>query len=356
MTDGGSTGPETTQRAEAAVGPHQPAADWRLEPETHAKALADPVVAAPLVEILNRKPLAELREIFNRCDAAANDRRDAYKRAAQALAWTGFAIVVLAGAQLLLPMRQLAGDLGDALGVAQLALIVVALTLSWWLQWRRPFQRWRTERAEAESARLKLFEAVLSQPSREALPSEAPALALKLEYVRRFLLEDQKAYFAGRGAEQKDASFWLAAGRWIGFLLIAGSIIGALLLGPLAPMLMELTPLEAVIGGARDLFAEPGSLQRMTLFLSTIGAGLQGLVLAYVFISFDERNAAVFRDMAQALSEFAGAPLKQARASAACGDDAAVQAYFAEIRELLLSEHLGWRLAREFAERHAAAT
>jgi hypothetical protein len=90
-----------TERAEAAIGYDDDAADWQLRPEEHGKAL--PREAANLRRVLERPELQQLVAEFHEADGAAVATQRRYKRIGRTSLYAA-TIATLVGSLFLLPL------------------------------------------------------------------------------------------------------------------------------------------------------------------------------------------------------------------------------------------------------------
>ena len=207
-----------TQKAIEAVGSKQDK-DWKLHPDTHAAELS--AAAGPLQRILLKPELGSIIAAFNSSDAQAGGAQTRYKKLAKISAVTSFIAVVIASLLLLFPHT--IGDspsLFTIAAVAQFGLLAVSYLASIWLGYAKPYDDWMHERAKAETRRIELFNTVVAA-SETPQGNELPTLPLQLEYVRRYQLDVQRAYYKGRGNQHRQAA--QRSGLWrIASLIILG--------------------------------------------------------------------------------------------------------------------------------------
>src|SRR5262249_42697326 len=89
-----------------------------------------------------------------------------------------------------------------------------------------PFDSWMKARAQAEDARIELFRRVMDAvdpaPGAGARQGgELKLLPLKLEYFRRYQLDLQRHYYAGRGQQHEEAAGWTHR-WWIVSVMLSG--------------------------------------------------------------------------------------------------------------------------------------
>jgi len=330
----------TSQAAIAAIGGGQ-SRDWQLHPETHAAAL--PPAAGALSRVLLEPNLRVIMQAFNQADTAAGAAQKRYKRLAKTSAITSFLAVAIASLLLLPRAAIMPPGLLTAASFTQFGLLAVSFIASIWIGVAKPYDIWMRERAKAETKRIELFDTVVAA-SESPRVAELPLLPLQLEYVRRYQLDVQRAYYAGRGRQHRWAalqgSIWRVASL---------AIIGA----ALAPVVASARNADWLPAGLATWFAllpPPIELsQRLFLSLGLIGGALQGLLAAYALLGQHERNAARYLDTSRNLEDLAGRPLEEARAAAAEGRQGPVLAFVALLHQQISSEHREWMALRAIA-------
>jgi hypothetical protein len=217
----------------------------------------------------------------------------------------------------------------------QYVCLAAALGLAAYISVGRLFKRWMEARAEAELARLALFDQVM-EAREEARPGELPLLPLKLEYVRRYQLDVQTRYYGGRGEQHRRA---------------AGQSSRVTLLLQILSVLAFL-PLFVVAGDFLGLITFD-SLLPYFIFLA-IGTGVSGVLgalAAFSAMNLDERNAARYLVVHENLKDLSGESLTQAREAAARGDETAVGLFAGAVQRLISSEHQEWIVLRNHIQR-----
>ncbi|MGB0087732.1 MAG: hypothetical protein WBP94_20440, partial [Rhodomicrobiaceae bacterium] len=271
MSDG-----RVQEAAVAAIGKDDPDSDWNLRPQEHAKSL--PPQAGALARVLHSDAVRQIMARFTEADARANAVQAHYKKRSRQAIFARLGAILIGGL-FLLPISDagMAGAFALKLGLfLQYGCLTIALALAAYLSVRRLFARWMEGRADAELARLALFEMVMTatEPVRDG---ELPLLPLKLEYFRRYQLDVQTRYYLGRGTQHQHA---------------AGQTKRTVLILNIASVLAFL-PL--IVVGAEMV----GLLHFQTLlpyfaFLA-LGTAISGVLAALAAISsmnLDERNAA----------------------------------------------------------------
>lgn len=328
-------GTSPANAAAAAIGADDPDADWQLRPDAHAHAL--PPEAGALARILQSAAVREIIARYTAADARAVAAQAVYKiRSRQAI----FARLgaILAGGMFLLPLDSAgaAGGVAMKLGiVVQYACLGLALALTAFLNARKLFARWMGARADAELARLALFDVVMDAKETPR-PGELPVLPLKLDYLRRYQLDVQTRYYLGRGDEHKSAAgqteraiLWLNILSFLSFL-----------------------PLAVVAADVLGLIVVPNaSLYLSALALGTAFSGILGALSAISSMNLDERNAARYLVVHENLKDLSGASLARAREAAARGDEAAVRQFTDAVQRLISAEHQEWIVLRNHIKR-----
>ena len=188
----------TTKAAMAAIGEDEPDADYKLRPEQHAAAMT--AAAGPLQRILTRTEIAETIATYNREGDKAAAAQNTYKRYGN-LGLRAALVATLIGAASLLPLEPILGKELKALGLMmEYAALALAFVMSQVLIRSKPFDTWMQARAEAERARVRLFDQVMAADEAPREGEVAP-LPLKLEYFRRYQLDVQRR---GVVDEQRD--------------------------------------------------------------------------------------------------------------------------------------------------------
>jgi hypothetical protein len=175
--------------------------------------------------------------------------------------------------------------------------------------------RWRTTRAAAEIARLRYFETLAGS-------ADAATAPLHLEYFRRFAVDGQLAYHAGRRQRLGRAlALVLAAGGAAVFLAAAANGLGGIL-GAVDPKLVAIAAL-AVVGTAA------GSLATAT---ASIGQ----------FRENREHHDEVWRSLLDLTGR-----LDAVRAAVGAGDLSALSGFVEATHEIMRGEHVAWLQRQE---------
>lgn len=325
--------------AEAAVGHDDAASDWQLRPAHHANEL--PAEAAALKRVLVRPEIEAIINRFRTADKKAIAAQVRYKRVGRTGLYAA-TMATLVGALFLLPIEPwLKGPAASIASATQVLGLVIAFLASRFLSIAKPFDAWMKNRAEAEIARIALFDAVAdaSEPAREG---EIPLLPLALEYFRRYQLDVQRRYYGGRGAQQSAAA-WRNNQLLRASLLftVASMVLGALLFLHVAfawglPVPVWLLMLRSPLEGPEA--------NHTLLALGVVASALYGLGVARSLMDLDERNASRYLTTAQNLEFLTETRLSAAREAAAAGNPNEVRDFIGRVQEQISSEHREWIL------------
>jgi hypothetical protein len=324
-----STGPQEI------IGTQSPN-DWRLAPHEHADNLerAAPQ-AASLQRILRTPEIGDIMKRYRDADALALAEQARYRRAGRLAIWSRFAALAAGGVALLPIDRLLTQSLRPYLIVVQAIALMLSLLAALWVTWRGTFSKWMHARGAAEIARVDLFDRILAAPV-DGQPGELAPLRLKLEYFRRYQLEMQCAFYAGRGAQHAQAAGNTTRWKFICLALVASG--------------------AAAVLYALGLFADPSRWEHETAQKVIIAAmTLVSAVLASVsdrsLMDLNERNAARYGTTHQNLAKLRDDYLPAVREAADRGDEAAVLAFVRVVQDQISSEHREWVMIHELAPR-----
>jgi hypothetical protein len=328
-----------TTTAASAVGQDDDATDWRLSPDEHARRL--PPEAGALKRVLQRPELNAIIARYLQADAAAVKGQRRYKRIGR-LGLYAASIATAVGALFLMPLETwLKGSAAASASAAQMLGLAAAFFASRLLAMAKPFEQWMKNRAEAELARVALFDLVMDI-AEEARPGEIALLPLKLEYFRRYQLDVQRRYYQGRGAEHA-AAVWrnnrlLRASMLITLASVTIGAVSALHLAAAwqVPLPNQLRALSQDLAG--------GHTNRLLLGLGVIASALYGLGVARSLMDLDERNASRYLTNAANLAYLTKVDLPAARAAAERGSVEDVRAFVNNVQALITSEHREWIL------------
>lgn len=334
--------PNITERAVATIGHDDEGADWQLRPEAHGKAL--PPEAGALKRVLECEELKQIIDRYRGADAAAVTAQALCKRLGR-IGLYAATVATLVGVLFLLPVEGwLTGPPRIIASAVQISGLVIAFLAARLLVLKKPFNAWMQKRAEAEIARIELFNRIVC--AEETIRTdEIPLLPLKLEYFRRYQLDVQQRYYGGRGKQHADA-LW-RNNRWlrVSFLItIVVAILGFL------TVIATLASLEVAGLEWHGFFSEMlTGLQpnRVLLALGITASALYGLGISRSLLDLDERNASRYLTTAVNLEFLTSTRLAAARKAAASNESQAVYDFVDDVQALISSEHREWILLEE---------
>jgi hypothetical protein len=325
--------PSNPHQDPAAIIGTQSRDDWRLTPHKHADDL--PASTGPLQRILRSPEIAAIMQRYRVADDLAISEQARYRRMGRLTIWARF-VALAAGGIGLLPIDALLDlALRPVLIVVQGMALIVSLLAAVWLTWRGTFAKWMHARGAAEIARVELFDKVLAATT-EQRAHELTALRLKLEYFRRYQLEVQLAFYAGRGAQHSRAAGDTMRWKFISLALV---VLGA------AAILYAL----GVFGDASRWGQE--ATQKVVIATMTLVSAVLSMVSDRSLMDLNERNAARYATTHTNLAELKEGYLEAVREAADRGEEAAVLAFAKVVQEQISSEHREWVLIHDLAPR-----
>lgn len=329
---------DITERAIAAIG-HDESADWQLSPKHHAECL--PPVAGALKRVLERADLMELNAKYQEADASAKKLQARYKRIGR-LGLYAATLATLVGALFLFPFESLlVKPVRSTAQVLQVVGLVSAFFAARYLAFAKPFNAWMQKRAEAEIARVELFNRIVHAD--EALHGEEiPLLPLKLEYFRRYQLDVEQRYYRGRGQQHANASWRNNRLLNVSTLITVAVVFLAILLGINTLESWQFTPPDWLLVFSHYLTGP--ETNRVMLALGVIASALYGLGISRSLMDLDERNASRYATTAKNLEFLAETKLAAAREAAASNEAQTVYNFVQEVQSLISSEHQEWVL------------
>jgi hypothetical protein len=328
-------------KEEIAVGDER-SSDWKLDPLTHAARL--PPEAGVLRRILEQPDVLAVMTRFNEADKKADSARRRYKRAAYLRLYAGVTATII-GAVFFLPLETWIGGTARSIPAAlQYGCLFIAFMAALWLARATPFDAWMTARAEAEIARINIFYRIIDGIETPG-PGELPLLPLQLEYFRRYQLDVQRRYYAGRGQAHARAAGWTR--RWQMLSLgLSGLAAAVAVIAGLEVVIDFGIPLpdwiKAINGAVQPHL--PDWINKAVLALGVIASALFGASVSRSFMNLDERNASRYLTTAANLDYIAGEDLQEARTQAAEGLTEPVHAFVKRIQDMLSTEHQEWVL------------
>jgi hypothetical protein len=222
-----------------------------------------------------------------------------------------------------------------------LALFLIASGITWLVDPSKHQRLWLQHRAGAEKIRHHLFEEVLREDE-EARGLEIPILPLQLEYFRRYQIDVQRAYFAGKAKAHQRAANRVAAVR-LGFAILPLLAAIGLILVALAP-LTEADQKWALLQGLSAWVLEwpEVGVARLLLFVLIAAAAISSGWTAQSMVNNNRRNATRFANTLASLEAQVRHGLEPARRAAAAGNRQDVQRFVWGIHQLLGAELQEW--------------
>jgi hypothetical protein len=340
---------DVVSQAKKAIGTDDPESDWKLAPETHAERL--PEQAGPLRRILQQPTLRTIIDEFEIADSEAVEAQRRYKRVARLRLYTGIAATMI-GAVFLVPFEKWLGQSVSIAAAIQYTCLTVSVLASLHLIRARPFDAWMKARARAEIARISLFDQVLGSCDPSPRPDEMPVLPLKLEYFRRYQLDVQRRYYAGRGLQHA-----LAAGqtrRWQIESFVLSALAGGVAMVALLRLVVDHgIQLPEWIGHVYAVVIPilPDWINKAVLATGITASALLGASVSRSLMDLDERNASRYLTTAANLNHICETNLETARADAAAGKTEQVKAFVDSIQRMVSAEHQEWILLSEVLPR-----
>ncbi len=320
-----------------AVGPPS-SADMRLRLEDLYGVVRDRF--ANLSARLQPTHINELINEFNVKDQQALAWQSRY-RLAERTRILLFFVVLLIGAVTLSPLANvLPQGLLASIPILQGVLIVLALVGMVISLTGGFYQRWRGARAVAEHARGRFFREI-STP----VVGEPELLLQQLEFLRRYRLQHQYAYFLFKVGQHENSERWRRNMAYVAGAL--AFIVTLPLIGELAAALefKQVSSLFDAVG--RRLMPEfMRPAERYVIAASVVIAGLEASIANYYRVEQDMRFAAHFRDTGQALARIARA-LPAVRQAVLEGEHDAVQRWARRLEDVLGDEHEEWLIKHQ---------
>lgn len=316
-TASGLSEAEVIDRAVQAVGADRPP-DYLLTPTLHAEALAGQAPA--LARLLRTAKMETLALQYERLDRRANEAQRKFKRA---MAWANRALLLTAilGAGIMVVAilaaswaRAFADELSVIVGLAAVLSGGLAAMSLFRVREGNLLEAWMSARAQAETTRLLYFSTLVQG---DGGASDPPLGLLKLEYFRRYQLDVQIAYYAGRG----DAHRWSADRT----LMIGGFAVAA----------------GAVAAGSAGVLAAIDSRWATLAALGVVGTAGAAFAATREAVNQDRRNAERYGRTLSALEILRGR-LDDVRAGVLAGSQDVLEEYVAAVQEQLSLEHREW--------------
>lgn len=320
------------------IGASRPAEDWKIQPSAHASALQ--AQAPELASVLNESRVQTTASQYERADAEAIAARDAFKSASRMSSRCVFVLVILGA--LLLAVGTLFPDAPGAqpdsekkpgttaavsstvapvyitLGV--LSIIMGGLATVYISKVRNGglLEDWFRTRAEAERRRLEYFDQIASVAGSE---TDSRLNLLKLEYVRRYLLLSQIAFY-----EKREREHAIAAKR--NASLSAWGAGAATVATGLSGFLAIVDPRLAALSA-----------------IGVMCTGFVSLRTQFEEIEQNRRNAERYRRTLMLLEDLAKVQIDSIRAALASGEAeraSTLTVFCQTISQVLMEEHAQW--------------
>lgn len=324
---------------------------WQSTAEHAAALLADPM-AKVLGDVLARPEFATMASDYNAFSRTATDRQTAHKRNARRAATFGFAAAVTAGLMLYLGATPSSGTLGVALASIYVTFILIALGAGSYVTWWKPYRGWIDQRSQAERLRIRYFHDLLDAAPPRSGEGQSEFTALKLEFVRAFLMEDQRDWFSGKALtasnEVEKGLRWKLAAFTLVFLASVPVGINILSEPRIAGMLPQ--SMNSIISWFGGIGASVGLDAKILVFAGVAGGALQTWLTSVSAASLADRNALVYARMVETLDELGKGKFAAARAGASCGDMRPVEDFWRDLSFALMAEQEGWSDALQTAQ------
>lgn len=345
---------EAKTPAENAIGDNKKG-DYDLEPDKHAASL--PPSAGALRRVLEQPTLLATIAGYETFNARAVQAQSRYKglckRLLLALAFALFAGLIAA----VLPWSE---PYDGYARWGAIVLVYAVMLLAFWslrsLDRANPYKRWHQQRANAELMRGQLFKTVMdAAPVGPQQQGEIDLLPLKLEYVRRYHMDVQRAFYIKRADQHERrihiANLWRRAGAVVTVVWLICALIA--IFTPLLEPVPMLSQLQQVLGLLE--WVETSYLDAILLFVGLCIMVGYGLALAISSISNDLRNAGRYRAYARRVEGFYERLPEVRRLTLSPDNTAKASAFVAEFQDLLDTEHRDWKLMQEMEDRQGPA-
>lgn len=305
-----------------ALGHSKPDDDWILKPDQHADSL--PPEAAPLADILRGTKVSSILQKYKNADEKAITAQKKYKLfsksgviSASSAALIGAVLLFLKSAEDVTSKIHIFISNYETwlLSIEGIAIAFTAL-FAYLLKHNKYYYNWMGQRAQAETARIALFEFVCSTEAEKPSVSDIYLIQLKLEYFRRYQLEVQQRYYKGRGKQHEDAANKIVS--WGGALTFLIVLTGA-------------------FAGAFNDIDMISAIALMGVAIPVISSAHSNLSL----ISQDERNAKRYENTYEHLLDISG-ELDEIRNQVSSGNKQALMDFINLVNNEISVEHREW--------------
>lgn len=307
---------ELIAAAKDAIGNGQPDQDWKVTPTEHAALLGGK--APSLAKVLGGTRALGQAGRYEELNKRAVEARDRFKETVTRANWAIFVTASL-GALLLIKgtLHGLFGGWDQRLVTATgvVGLLSGGLAAMWLTQVQQGklADAWTKTRAQAEAKRLAYFKDVMA-----GAPKEPQSQLFALEYVRRYLLDNQIDYFRQRG-DQHEKIAKSALTTFTRAVFVASTS----------------TALAGLLSAAID--SRWAAIAGIGVVASAFGA----LAASQSAVNRDRKNADSYR-LAQDALEERKLDLDAYRARAADGEQGVLEQFFEPVFVALAADHKAW--------------
>lgn len=298
-----------------------------------------------LARVLARPEFTANAQAYATADIAARAAQERQQTHTRRAGVFGFLATVIAALMLYLGLSPTHGFAGGLLGVLYVLSLGLAFASAAIINMRKPYRDWGRLRGEAEALRIRQFKSLLETEEPHSA-GELPFLPLALEYVRAYLIDDQRQWYARRSGDFRAVISRNFRLRVLGLVLVAMAAVPTVVAifgsDALKSWWPRVASWSAWLRGAVD--------PQMFALAGVAGGALQTLITALSAASLAERNATTYGRMAETLGDLGGAPLQDARAAAAADELAKVGEFWTTVAFELIGEHREWGGALQTAQ------
>jgi hypothetical protein len=305
-----------------------------------------PLEASPLSRVLSNAIFEANVASYKSDGEAASKAQDRHKRHATRAALFGLLAACLAGTILYMGLSPKTSALGLAAAALQGTFLAVAFYSAVVVSIQKPYRTWAEHRGQAEARRIRHFQMLLAADE-PAGGNELQYKPLALEYVRAYLLEDQKAWF-----QRRSSDFTAEVKRRVRWQIFALSLVG-IASAQMAAVAITTDPIRPFLPASFTSFVDSlfdlADLNAFVL-LGLVGGALQTFVTCRAAISLADRNAATYGRMVDVISEILGKPLDDARRASISGDALTLERFWSTVSFELIGEQREWGAALSTAQ------
>ncbi len=206
--------------------------DYQINPSTHAELYAEN--APHLAGLLKSAGLSITANEYEEYDQDATNYRDSFKLWSNRMRWSVFLTAVFSAFLATFASWMLIFELQDTalsrtvfsiIGILSVIFGATGMFCQQIVSKKNLLKNWMEKRSMAESMRLKYFDSVTVEKTDPALSHLIPLDHLRLEYIRRYLLEEQHNYYKNRGREHEKRAgnlLFISAGALTAVAIING--------------------------------------------------------------------------------------------------------------------------------------